>query len=155
MTPDAGKVSPALDLRSLLDERAIARGLARFARILDGREWDAVGEVFAQDVAFHYGDGLEQQGIAALRSQFSRYLDACGPSQHLLGSIAIEVAGDAGISRAYVQARHQGAGAKAHLFFDSNGEYVDRWERRPEGWRIVRRDVRWHMHVGDASVLGA
>jgi hypothetical protein len=38
---------------------------------------------------------------------------------------------------------------------DSNGEYIDRWERRPQGWRIVRRDVVWHMNKGDMSVLGA
>src|ERR1700744_1972307 len=36
-----------MDLQTLLDERAIMHGLGRFARILDGREWDAVHEVFA------------------------------------------------------------------------------------------------------------
>jgi ketosteroid isomerase-like protein len=114
-----------------------------------------VGEVFADDVTFNYGDGQEQKGIDAMTSQFSRFLDACGPSQHLLGSIQVTVEGDRGLSRAYVQARHQGKGDKAHLYLDSNGEYIDRWERGPRGWRIVRRDVVWHMNKGDMSVLGA
>ena len=96
-----------------------------------------------------------RSGIAAMTLQFSRFLDACGPSQHLLGSIQVTVEGDTGLSRAYVQARHQGKGDKAHLYLDSNGEYIDRWERRPQGWRIVRRDVNWHMNMGDVSVLGA
>lgn len=138
---------------SFSDEREILFGLNRFARILDNRQWDSVTEVFADDVAFNYGDGREQSGIEALSQQFRQFLDVCGPSQHLLGSIVITVEGNKGNSRAYVQARHQGAGAKSHLFFDSNGEYVDQWERRPEGWRIVRRDVHWFMHVGDPSVL--
>jgi ketosteroid isomerase-like protein len=144
-----------MDIQGLLDQHEITIGLGRFARILDGREWGAVGEVFADDVTFNYGDNNERSGIAAITLQFSRFLDACGPSQHLLGSIQVTVEGDTGLSRAYVQARHQGAGDKAHLFLDSNGEYIDRWERRPQGWRIVRRDVVWHMNKGDMSVLGA
>jgi ketosteroid isomerase-like protein len=144
-----------MDLQGLIDQHDITNGLGRFARILDGREWDAVGEVFADDVTFNYGDGQEQKGIAAMTLQFSRFLDDCGPSQHLLGSIQVTVEGNHGLSRAYVQARHQGKGDKAHLFLDSNGEYIDRWKRGPEGWRIVRRDARWFMNPGDVSVLGA
>jgi ketosteroid isomerase-like protein len=144
-----------MDLQTLSDQHAITIGLGRFARILDGREWGAVGEVFADDVTFNYGDGQERSGIAAMTTQFSRFLDACGQSQHLLGSIQVTVTGNTGLSRAYVQARHQGKGDKAHLYFDSNGEYIDGWERRPQGWRIVRRDVVWHMNMGDMSVLGA
>jgi ketosteroid isomerase-like protein len=140
-------------VQTFLDEREITHGLGRFARILDRREWDAVGDVFANDVTFNYGDGLEQSGIAAMRANFQRFLDVCGPSQHLLGSIMITVTGDTALSRAYVQARHQGAAGKAHLFLDSNGEYIDKWERRPHGWRIVRRDAVWFMMQGDMSVL--
>ncbi len=135
------------------DRLAIANQLGRFARILDGRDWDAVGEVFADDVAFNYGDGAEQAGIAAMRAQFSRFLDGCGPSQHLIGSIMIDLDGDAATSRAYVQARHQGLGNRSDRFLDTNGEYVDHWQRRAEGWRIIRRDARWAMHVGDPAVL--
>jgi ketosteroid isomerase-like protein len=135
------------------DRSAIQNQLGRFARIIDGRDWDAVGEVFADDVAFNYGDGREQTGIAAMRAQFRAFLDGCGPSQHLIGSIMIDLDGDAATSRAYVQARHQGLGDKADRFLDTNGEYVDRWARRGDGWRIVRRDATWAMHVGDPAVL--
>ncbi|MGH8598905.1 MAG: nuclear transport factor 2 family protein, partial [Gammaproteobacteria bacterium] len=64
------------------DRLAIMNQLGHFARILDMRAWHAVGEVFADDVVFDYGDGGEKAGIAALRAQFRRYLDVCGPSQH-------------------------------------------------------------------------
>jgi len=126
--------------------------LARFARIADGRTWNSVGEVFADDLTFNYGT-REQEGIEALRTLLRQFLDPCGPSQHLIGSTIVSVEGDRAVSRAYVQARHQGRGAKADRFFDTNGEYVDQWERRPEGWRIVRREAIWAMHMGDPGVL--
>lgn len=137
-----------------IDRQAIANQLARFARLVDSRDWDAVGEVFADEVTFDYGDGREQAGIAALRRQFRGFLGGCGPSQHLIGSVAIELDGDTALSRAYVQARHQGLGDKADRIFDTHGDYVDRWARTPAGWRIVRREARWSMHIGDPGVLG-
>ncbi len=135
------------------DEREILNKLGDFARILDSRRWQDVAEVFDADVSFNYGDGREQQGIEALTVNFKTYLDPCGPSQHLLGSIQLELQGEEAITRSYVQARHQGAGDKSDLFLDSSGEYIDRWQRQASGWRIVRRDVQWAMLKGDMSVL--
>jgi len=142
-----------MNLETLLAEREIHYNLGLFARILDRREWSRIGEVFADDITFNYGDGEERSGAEALRWNFTRFLDVCGPSQHLLGSIQIEVEGASALSRSYVQARHQGAGDKSHLFLDTNGEYIDRWQRRAEGWRIVRRDARWDIAQGDFAVL--
>lgn len=137
----------------ITDERCILNALGDFARIIDRKQWARIGEVFAEDVVFNYGDGQEQQGMEALRTQFTKYLDVCGPSQHLLGTIQLELDGDQAVTRAYVQARHIGKDEKAHLCFDTNGEYIDRWARRADGWRIVRRDARWDLFMGDSSVL--
>ncbi len=138
---------------TLRDERAILNLLGEFARILDRKQWHRVGDVFADDITFNYGDGQEQAGRAALLVNFQKFLDRCGATQHLLGSIQIEIDSDIAISRAYVQARHQGLGEKSQAIFDTCGEYTDRWERRAEGWRIVRRDARWDVFSGDSSVL--
>lgn len=140
-------------LQTLLDERDITRGLGLFARILDEKRWDDLNQVFADDLTFNYGAGGEESGMAALRANMRRYLDVCGGTQHLLGSILVDVEGDRAVSRAYVQARHQRLGDPAGPVFDSNGEYTDVWERRAEGWRIVRRDARWQSHSGDTGVL--
>lgn len=133
---------------------AIRNQLARFARILDSRSWESVGDVFADEVSFHYGDGREQSGIAAMREQFRAFLGGCGPSQHLLGSIAIEPDGEGWLSRTYVQARHQGRGDRADRIFDTHGDYVDRWRKVAGDWKVVRRDVTWSMHIGDPTILG-
>ncbi len=135
------------------DRLAITNQLGLFARMIDARDWAGASAVFAEDVAFNYGDGGEQVGLDALIGQFRRFLDHCGPSQHLIGSIMLELDAETAVTRAYVQARHQGLGARATLFFDSNGEYVDRWSRLAQGWRIVRRDAIWATHMGDPRVL--
>jgi hypothetical protein len=65
-------------LQTLLDERDISRALAHFARIADSKKFDALDEVFAQDVVFDYGSGRLESGLAALRALLSRHLDRCG-----------------------------------------------------------------------------
>lgn len=138
---------------NISDERIVLNRLGDFPRIVDRKQWTRAGEVFAQDVVFDYGDGREQQGIPALIAQFRKYHDRCSAMQHLLGSIQIDIDGDSAVTCAYVQARHQGKDDKANAFLDTHGEYTDRWQRRPEGWRIVRRDARWTLFMGDVSVL--
>src|SRR5438105_6266573 len=91
----------------------------------------------------------------ALTHQMRRCLDVCGGTQHLIGSILVYIDGDGAISRSYVQARHQRANDPVGPIFDSTGEYIDRWERRSGGWRIVRRDAIWLLHSGDPAVLEA
>jgi hypothetical protein len=130
----------------LLDERDMVRALARFARIADSKKFDALDEVFAPDVLFDYGSGRRESGLG-------RHLDRCGGTQHLLGNITVDIDGDTAVSRAYVQARHQRVGDFVGPVFDSNGEYVDRWERRTDGWRIVHRTVTWAANTGDAEIL--
>lgn len=141
-------------LHMLLAERAVREGLARFARVLDTKDWAALGDVFAADLTFDYGLG-EQAGMDALTANMRRFLDVCGPTQHLIGSIAISVdpGGRGATSHAYVQARHQRAGDHGGTVFDSNGEYVDRWALCSEGWRIIRRDALWQTHSGDAAII--
>ncbi|MBC2660220.1 nuclear transport factor 2 family protein [Novosphingobium flavum] len=150
----AGIAELADELAVLRAERAVRDGLARFARVLDTKDWAALGDVFAADLTFDYGLG-EQAGMAALTDNMRRFLDFCGPSQHLIGSIVVEVGPDrrSAVSRAYVQARHQRRDDPVGPVFDTNGEYRDHWALRPEGWRIVRRDAVWQSHSGDPGVL--
>lgn len=110
-----------------------------------------MAEVFAEDVVFDYDEG--GRGLDALRAVMMRFLGRCGPTQHLLGTIAVDVDGDHAVSCAYVQARHQGPDRNPNRFFDTSGEYIDRWERGAMGWRIVRREARWSCMVGDRTIL--
>lgn len=142
-------------VQMLVDQSLVTAQLGRAARLLDGKRWDELSDVFAEDVEFDYGDGNGlQQGLPLLRETFARHLDRCGATQHLLGSVILSVEGDAATSEAYVQARHAGIGKLAGEVFDTNGEYVDTWTRREGAWLIVRRDVSWLTLSGNPAVLG-
>ncbi len=141
-------------VRKLVDAEELRTGLGTFARLVDGKRWAEMSAVFADDVTFDYGDQGHQVGLPALVDTFRRYLENCGGTQHLIGSIQVDVrADDTAVTRAYVQARHQGLGALTADNFDTNGEYTDTWARRPEGWRIVNRLSRWSTTSGNPAVL--
>ncbi len=141
-------------VQKLVDAEELRTGLGTFARVVDGKRWAEASQVFADDVTFDYGDQGPQSGLPALVATFRRYLEKCGGTQHLIGSIQVEVGDDdTAATRAYVQARHQGLGPLAADTFDTNGEYTDTWARRPEGWRIVNRISRWSAMSGNPAVL--
>jgi hypothetical protein len=146
-----------ITLEFLAAEYEIRQKLGQFARVLDGKAWADLGEVFAEDVRFDYGSGIEESGMDALRANMRRFLDVCGPSQHLIGSLLIEVSADGSTARSqsYVQARHQRPNDPLGPIFDCNGEYHDQWRRGPDGWRIMYRRATWQSHFGDPAVLQA
>jgi SnoaL-like domain len=140
-------------LELLLAERDIARALARFARAMDERDWQGLDEVLSVDATADFGIG-PVTGRAAIVSFVRSFLDACGPTQHLLGNLTVEVQGAQALSRCYVADMHVGEGEKAHLTFRTLGEYHDRWQLREGRWWIVNRTKLNHAHIGAIEVLG-
>lgn len=133
---------------------AITDQLGRFARRLDTKNWNELGDVFADDVIFDYGGGREGVGLDALRDMFRRYLDRCGPSQHLLGSIIVDLTNsERPVSSSYVQARHSGRGELSREWFDTNGEYRDTWRCDRGAWYIIRRMADFPLMVGNPAVI--
>lgn len=143
-----------LRIKRLLDEKEISDQLSRFVRMLDGREIDNFGEIFAENITFDYAEGIERQGLEVLKDRIRGFLSNCGPTHHLLGSLLIEVDGNKAISKAYIQSRHQGMGERSNLFFDSNGEYIDEWELQQAGWRIVKRLAVPMFQKGNRDAMG-
>jgi hypothetical protein len=153
----AGGVMEARDpnelLRMLLDEREIARALAGIARAMDERNWDAFRDLCAPQVGADLGTGA-LQGRDSIVALIRSFLDECGPTQHLLGNIVVEVLGERATSRSYVSDLHVGSAAKAHLTFSTLGEYQDRWQRTDGRWLLVHRTKLNRAHVGAFEVLG-
>ena len=90
-----------MSLEQLLAERDIYRKLVAFARAMDERDWPALAAITTPDFSAELGMGeIQGQGevIAFIRS----FLDPCGPSQHLLGNVLIDIDGDRAHSEAYV-----------------------------------------------------
>lgn len=142
-----------MDLDTLIAEREIGRALYRFARAMDERDWAALDAVVAEDATADLGMG-PVSGRAAIVAFMRTFLDDCGPTQHLLGNLVIDVDGDRATSRCYVSDMHKGAGDKAHLSFSTLGEYHDSWVRRDGRWRMTHRRKLNRAHLGSIEVLG-
>ncbi len=137
----------------LLAERDIARQLAGFARAMDARDWGALDAILAAEASADFGTG-ELAGRAAIVRVMRSFLDDCGPTQHLLGNLTIEVEGARARSRCYVSDLHLGTGEKSQLSFQTLGEYQDAWECRNARWWLVRRLKVNRAHLGSFAVLG-
>lgn len=136
------------ELQRLADERDIARALMAFARGMDARDWVAVRALMVDDAEAEFGRGPEV-GADRIVESIREFLDVCGPTQHLLGNIVVDVDGDTAVSHAYVSDMHLGTGAHSTTTFSTLGEYHDEWRRIDGQWRIVRR------HKDSRAVLGS
>ncbi|WP_082281877.1 nuclear transport factor 2 family protein [Mycobacterium colombiense] len=87
------------DLRSVADERAIERALVQLARAMDDRDWATLEDIIADDAIGDLGNG-RVEGRAAIIDLIRGYLDRCGPTQHLLGNVLVDVTGEAAVSAA-------------------------------------------------------
>ncbi len=141
-----------MTLEDLLAERDIQRGLFKVARGMDERDWTGLAELFWPDATAEIGTG-PLAGSAAIIATFRRFLDNCGPTQHLLGNVLVDVNGDEASSRAYVFDRHLGLGEKAQITFATLGEYRDEWRRQNGVWRIRHRHKLNHASTGDISIF--
>ncbi|MCY1561638.1 SnoaL-like domain protein [compost metagenome] len=80
------------------------------------------------------------------------FLDSCGPTQHLIGSIRIQIDGDTARSSCYVQAIHASREVGDKRLMLLWGEYQDQLQRTACGWKIRHRRLRvQHIH-GDIGV---
>ncbi|MDG5482676.1 nuclear transport factor 2 family protein [Mycolicibacterium gadium] len=132
-------------LKTLLDQRDIERALYVVARAMDDHDWTVVAELFADDATADLGTG-PLLGGAAIVALIRGYLDACGSTQHLLGNVVVDVAGDTAVSRAYVHDLHLSADGSERFY--TMGDYHDSWERRAGRWQIVERNKFNRAHVG-------
>jgi ketosteroid isomerase-like protein len=140
-------------LRVLLDERDIERTLKRFARAMDDRDWTAMAEILADDATGDLGTG-RLHGSAAMIELIRGFLDNCGPTQHLLANVVVDVDGDTAISRAYVHDVHLSSDADPSTRFYTLGDYTDTWLRRSDGsWELKERIKANRAHVGSLDIF--
>lgn len=138
------------------DEREIYRAIVGFARAMDERDWGAIEDLISPDFTGELGSGPLASG-AEMIDLLRGFLDDCGPTQHMVGTVLIDVGvdgnNDVATSRAYVSDMHLGVGEKVGLFFRTLGDYHDTWGRTGDGWKLVQRIKRMNGTVGDIAVL--
>ena len=137
----------------MLAERAIYRALVSFARAMDARDWSALDNITTEDMTADLGAGA-LSGRAAIVAYMRSFLNDCGPTQHLLGNVLIDVQVDTASSRAYVSDMHLGRGDRSGLRFCTLGDYHDRWKKTEDGWRMSHRSKINNGYFGSLEVLG-
>lgn len=137
------------------DEREIYRSIVRFARAMDERDWSAIDDIATVDATAHMGSG-ELEGRAAIVALMRSFLDECGPTQHLIGNVLIDIDtdGETASSRAYVSDMHLGTGDRAQSSFRTLGDYHDKWAKIDGRWRMTHRTKINHASLGSFEVLG-
>jgi hypothetical protein len=133
-------------LAHLIDKDAIRERMDRYVFLLDAARWDDIAtEIFTEDAVARYlpnfGDAGEPRGREQIREFFGGMTMFAG-TQHLLGSVRIEVDGDEATSLTHALASH---------WFDSESPqpanytaavgYDDKWRRTDAGWLIYERQV--------------
>ena len=136
-------------------DRDIEQACVRYARALDTRDWQLLDTVFDTAVSAQYGDQPENHGRAAVVASIRAFLDACGPSQHLLGNFDIAVIGTTGRSTCYVRVFHQGKGSRAHLTQETLGTYHAEWHHTTNGWRATKWKLAVSMELGTREAFGS
>ena len=139
-------------LERLLLERDLHQVVCRYARLCDERDWSLLEEVFSDSASVEYG-GWPLQDRAAILTMLRKHLGGCGPSQHLLGNLQVEVTDGKVSSRVSLRATHRGSAELEPLYYEAIGEYHDQWELTPGGWRISFRQMRMLMETGSRKVL--
>ena len=142
-------------LRDLCDERDVERALNLFARAMDERDWATMAEILTEDAEGDLGTG-RLTGSAAIIDVIRGFLDNCGPTQHMLGNVVIDVADDTAVSRAYIRDVHLNSQADPATRFYTLGDYHDTWQRQSDGsWRLARRIKANRAHVGPLDIFGS
>lgn len=142
-------------LKMLCDERDIERALNLFARAMDDRDWATMAEILSDEAEGDFGTG-RLRGTAAIIDMIRGYLDSCGPTQHLLGNIVIDVTGDTATSRAYIRDVHLNSAGDPSMRFYTLGDYHDTWRRNDDGkWRITERIKANRAYVGPLEIFGS
>ncbi|MFT4824452.1 MAG: hypothetical protein ACJAUG_000481 [Halioglobus sp.] len=143
-----------MDLNQLLAEREIYRAMVAVARAMDERNWRAFEALAIDSISYDLGLG-PGQGREAFVQTMRSFLDDCGPTQHLLGNVLIDVDGGSASSRAYVSDMHVGRGDKSQLSFRTLGDYHDQWQCVRGCWLLSHRTKINAAHLGSFEVLGA
>ena len=128
-------------LRALSDRLEIAELLARYAEMVDRRDWPKMSRIFALEATIDFRPTGGPNGpFREMLDWLGRALDSWPKNLHMISNVIIELDGDRAQSRCYFHAAiaresHEGA---QYTLTDS-GRFLDRLIRTANGWRIVER----------------
>ena len=122
------------------------------AHAQDGHDWVRYGETFAVDARYVHPKG-ELEGRDAIVDRSRKALTPLDASQHLVGSVVIDVDGDTAHAVSYFVGQHVRADAPGASLFVIAGTYDDQFERRDGRWQIAVRTQSYSWRDGNPDVI--
>ena len=142
----------APDRDVLVDRADIHDLLVRLVLAQDARDWDGLAACFDPDASYTHPGGV-LAGVDAIVERSRNALAPLDASQHLLGSILVDVDGDEATAVSYFQAQHIRTGLDAGERYAIAGTYRDRLVRSGGGWRIAQRTQEYTWREGNPEVI--
>ena len=135
-------------LNDLLAKQACTDLVYRFARGLDRRDEALLRAIF-------HPDGTDDHGyFKGTGSEFVTWvlplLASMERTQHLVGNVLVDVAGDKAVSEAYFVASHDLSDGEGNLRrMTTAGRYLDQFKKYEGEWRIFHRQAvyDWNANV--------
>ncbi len=118
----------------------------------DSHDWVTYGSGFAEDARYVHPKG-ELSGRDAIVSRSQQALGPLDASQHMVGSIVVDVDGDRAHAVSYFVGQHVRAAAEGGALFVVAGTYDDQFELRDGHWQIVLRTQTYSWRDGNPDVI--
>lgn len=126
------------EVRALRDRQEIIDCVYRYARGLDRHDEEIYSSAYHPDAIDHHGpflgrrDEFVRWGLDLLASEWNAHT-------HFITNVRIDIDGDVAHSECYVLFAQR---RRDHPVVDiGGGRYIDRLERRADGWRIAARQL--------------
>jgi hypothetical protein len=146
-------------VRMLEDREAIRDVFITYAAAMDGKDWDLLGTVWADDVVFDHSayvwDGLSEaiwRGKADVMKQTVAGVSRHFTAHHILTNHRMRIDGDRAKAVVYLHSVHLDDPLKPEEHGDHGAWYLAELVRRPDGWKIRRLT---HMPVWFSGVMRA
>ncbi len=140
------------EIASVIAWQQIHNAITGGAQAQDGHDWVRYGESFAVDARYVHPKG-ELVGREAIVDRSRKALEPLDASQHLVGSIVIDVDGDQAHAVSYFVGQHVRAAAPGASLLVVAGTYDDQFERRESRWQITLRTQTYSWRDGNPDVI--
>ena len=128
-------------LRDVADRMQIADLMARYADMVDRRDWPKMDRNFAIEATIDFrASGGRLGPFREMLAWLDRALESWPMHLHMITNLIVDLDGDSASSSCYFHATigresHEGA----QYTVTPSGRYLDRLIRTSDGWRIVER----------------
>lgn len=128
-------------LRQIADRMEIAELMARYADMVDRRDWPKMDRIFALEATIDFrASGGRLGPFREMLAWLDRALDSWPINLHMVTNVIIELDGDRASTRCYFHVPTGREGQEgAQYTVTHSGRFLDRLIRTADGWRIIER----------------